>query len=396
MLTTSVAPVKLYLKYHETLDENFDLFREIWFKQKRTKKTIEYFKLLYGEEKYEKKWIAYNRKIQYNPFTLKYWIDKGYSDEHAVIRLEEFKENRKTNKKNYIKKYGEVEGSIKHKEYCLKSVQNLDAFVKRFGDKGKEEYEKYLVNKDSMTFDWALKKANGNIEEAEIIHKKRKDDVVRSYVNWTKKWKEKGFSDEEIKEKIEKISIAKSINFEWALRKTNGNISDAIKLYSNLLHKRLHPKFGFTSGMSLKFLSTLNFLIDYGKIFYGTYNKEYFLYDTFFKRSYSYDFCFLHNNFDFKFIIEYNGEKWHPNYEKYTEEELIEKYNSAFNFKTEDEILNKILYDKRKIQLAKDYGYEVLILWSSDSDRDNFEKIKTFLKEKNIQYENKEDNKRKK
>lgn len=75
------------------------------------------------------------------------------------------------------------------------------------------------------------------------------------------------------------------------------------------------------------------------------------------KNFYFYDFTDLSS----KKIIEFNGDYWHGNPEKYKAEELI-KYPGK------GEILIEELWiqDKKKNDFAKSKGFEVLIIWESE------------------------------
>ena len=118
-------------------------------------------------------------------------------------------------------------------------------------------------------------------------------------------------------------------------------------------------------------------------------NSEFSIYDKEKIKLNFYDFCVP----ELKIIIEYHGERFHPNPKKLTKEEW-EKWrcyilNNKNKFKTliltADE---KYKLDQQKKKLALDNGYSYLELWSSDSHKENWEKIKKFLKTKGINYEN--------
>ena len=64
-------------------------------------------------------------------------------------------------------------------------------------------------------------------------------------------------------------------------------------------------------------------------------------------------------SFDKK-IIEYNGDLWHANPKKYKCSDIPSFPNNKL---TAEEIWNR---DKRKINIAYDYGYKVLVVWESD------------------------------
>jgi G:T-mismatch repair DNA endonuclease (very short patch repair protein) len=71
-----------------------------------------------------------------------------------------------------------------------------------------------------------------------------------------------------------------------------------------------------------------------------------------------------------KKIIEYNGDFWHANPKKYKPNDILKFPNSP---KVAQEIWDA---DERKIQFARDQGYEVLVVWESDFKKDKEEIIK--------------------
>jgi len=94
--------------------------------------------------------------------------------------------------------------------------------------------------------------------------------------------------------------------------------------------------------------------IKYNKIYFGELNHEFS--------------CGVHlTNFDFvvddiKKIIEFNGDKFHANPEKYKSIDIPLKF---LNKKAEDIWKN----DKIKIQKAKDRGYDIKIVWESEYNK---------------------------
>ncbi|MFO0007558.1 MAG: hypothetical protein ACK559_41230, partial [bacterium] len=78
-----------------------------------------------------------------------------------------------------------------------------------------------------------------------------------------------------------------------------------------------------------------------------------------------------------------NGKAWHPNWEKYG---MIECVN-IFNNKNVDAEL-AVKKDFNKNNLAKENGFDVLILWEEDGVDVNKEKVYNYLLEKGIRYEN--------
>lgn len=75
-------------------------------------------------------------------------------------------------------------------------------------------------------------------------------------------------------------------------------------------------------------------------------------------KNYYYDFVDLLN----KRIIEYNGDQYHANPNKYTEDEYPHPYKKCIGFTSKD--IWK--YDAYKILIANNNGYDVLVIWDSE------------------------------
>lgn len=84
------------------------------------------------------------------------------------------------------------------------------------------------------------------------------------------------------------------------------------------------------------------------------------MFDKEIERRYFYDFCYCNK------IIEYNGDYWHANPRIYNESDILTKG------KTAKEIWD---YDTRKIEFAKNNGYEILIIWDSEYKYDKLKVI---------------------
>lgn len=97
-------------------------------------------------------------------------------------------------------------------------------------------------------------------------------------------------------------------------------------------------------------------------------------------RFYSYDILVESTNL----LIEVNGDYWHGNPKIYKPNDLILKGSTG-----EIKVSNKWKKDAKKIQAAKDAGYNVLVVWESDWKTEP-EKTKNKILEKI--YESKREN----
>ena len=172
---------------------------------------------------------------------------------------------------------------------------------------------------------------------------------------------------------LEKIEIAKPGFINFFLKKSNGDLKLA-KLLQIEEIKRRDVSFCTASKESLNyFIPLYKYLrkngIERNDIFLGVSGSyEYRLHDLENNLTFSYDLTILSLNI----IIEYHGEKFHPNIEKYGLNRLKEdKWGKYFRLNLEESITKDI----NKKQLALKNGFDYLELWSSDSEDINKEKI---------------------
>lgn len=313
---------------------------------------------------------------------------------------------------NFIKKWGETEGLIRYNNWKSKTASTLENFIRRYGEiegpiKYKERYEKntkeYQVNKSSIE-DWDSKqllkggslenfiKRHG-IEEGTIRYKnyinKCKNPInkfiqkygesqgvlkYKEWVNKTPRSKEdyiRIFGEEEgLKRHNEKI------------KKSSNNIENFIRLYGDVEGKIKYEKFinslinrkpiknSKESYIVIEILKDLE--IDEDMIeSYFTSKTEFFLIGD--KHTCFYDFYIKELNL----IIDYHGEIYHPQTEKYSLEEakIIFESNKAKKNKFEKQY-NKDLY---RSELAKNEGYNYIVIWSYDNKESIKNKIKNII-----------------
>lgn len=104
---------------------------------------------------------------------------------------------------------------------------------------------------------------------------------------------------------------------------------------------------------------------------YSCLNKQFFIYNEKNKDFFTYDFILKQN----KKVIEFNGDYWHCNPKKYK----FDFFNKRKQM-TAQEIWDR---DKLRIDSIKSEGYEVLVIWESDYNKNKekiIEKCLNFLK----------------
>lgn len=326
--------------------------------------------------------IKKKRNSMYDPV----YVSKrdNISIEEAKNKIEVMKMNKVTSLSGFIKRHGEELGRIKFEQFKQTSKHTLEKYINKYGeDMGKSKWNEYILKKDSTSFEWALNKTNGDYKLAKDLHKKRIEDLsikfdLDYFIN---RYGEENAEIEMIKFKKSKDSSS----YDWALSKANGDYKLADKIY----YERCESKcvsLGKASKESLEiFIPIRDWLLSKGfkneDILFGVNSsKEICLYDKEIKKRYYYDFCIQSLNL----IIEYNGETFHPNYNKYKMEYLQENWSHPYNKEINPSDIIKS--DIKKIKNAISNGYDIHIIWSSDTNK--IENIKKIIKNKINKNEN--------
>jgi G:T-mismatch repair DNA endonuclease (very short patch repair protein) len=222
----------------------------------------------------------------------------------------------------------------------------------------------------------------------------RKENSPFSVEFWKKK--NPNLSEKQLKEKVKGIAKKAcddrltSTQLEYWIEKCDGNIEQATELYKNrqtTFSKEICiKKYGEEDGLKIwedrqhKWMDSIfksdshiggystisQFLFDdildmyqkekmnTDKIFYATKNKEYFIKKL--QKYYLYDFC----DFNQKKFIEFNGDVYHANPEKFKSNDTP---NPFLREKTSKEIWD---LDKNKLDVALSNGFQVLVIWESE------------------------------
>lgn len=285
---------------------------------------------------------------KYNPNSIKF-VSTIYnlSDDEALKLI------KKRNKSCFYKENFKTE-----EEYKKSQTRDLEFYTKKHGEvKGTEEFEKYL------------KKLKYTHSEQYYIDK---------------------LGEEEGKKHWSKLSELKDCtSYKAILRLANGDIDKAAEMYENRINtiknqlKRTYLKYGgdnlkgFGGGVSKEsieffdkltnILIELNIINDSNETKYGLKNEK-AIYNEISGTCYFYDYYIP----KYSILIEYNGIAFHP------KSHDDENFRHVFiRNKTTEQLYNN---DMHKINTAKKYNYNIIIIWSDDKD-----KINTALNEiKNI------------
>ncbi len=325
------------------------------------------------------------------------WINK-YGETEGLKMWEDRKKLSSCTIELFIKKYGEVDGPVKFKEWKsnMSVSRTLVGYIKKFGsDIGSIKYKE--KNKNLSVSESALKRSGKT--DLEILNIKKKhiensritlETMVKKYGDdeGEKKWNNRIYNS--------KISSKRSIEY-WI--KKCGNVSDAkinLSNYQRRDKKFYTKKYGEVVGMEKYenakrkrflggFIEPCSVFQKEVEIFIRTvYNAEI--------RGHENCFCFFPKKdlnqsvvipdillTDCKLIIECFGDYWH----------CSDKYDDNFYHevikKTAKEIRD---CDERRINFFKENGYDTIVIWESGWKNDKFKQMEK------IQYEiNKKRNK---
>lgn len=253
------------------------------------------------------------------PVNVEYWLKNGYTEEESILQIEGQK------------------------------MVSLRGCIARFGEKeGTKKWEERENKRSEIG-----KKGSANIQY----------------------WLNKGYSENEAKIKL---SIRQStFSLEKCIEKY-GKEEGLIKFnerqikWQKTLYKNGKLKSGY-SEVSQELFNKLIEKVDVNDINYFLFAKkggEFVLSDD--NGFYRYDFTDLKN----KKIIEYNGDDYHGNPNKYKAEDYPNPFRKDLTAK---DIWDK---DERKKLIANNKGFEVLVVWDSEYKKNKQEiidKCKNFL-----------------
>jgi hypothetical protein len=312
------------------------------------------YKLKFGDNWEEiKKCNFNNRKSPYDPE----YISKKYNIclDEAIKYVEKYKSDKSTSKENFIKKHGEDIGGEMFDKFQKTSKHTKEKYIEKYGElDGIDKWNEYVRIKkvtSKRSIDYWLKLTNNDFEYAEKL---RYDHHIKNFntasVNF---WINKGLSDDDAIKKVKEIYNKKQLFFARASKESLKYLNPLKDIFENLNYR----------------------------VYLGIDNyHEFTLYDKPNKKLKFYDFTVP----EIKLIIEYHGEKYHPNPNKLTKEEWDnwQCYNFDRNNKNYSKINanDKYEIDQYKKNLAINNDYTYIELWSSDSYDINMDKINTYLK----------------
>lgn len=337
--------------------------------------------LRYGEEHGRR---LYKEKLKKCTVTLEYCIEKYGPDGKEKFRA--INESKKLDLKNFIRRYGEIEGRARYEEFWKNTSFGIteEKFIIKYGEEaGKIEWKKYLESiQGRYTLEYYIDRYGVN--DGSTIYKTNVSNRVElmSKESFIKKLKDNGHSYDEIAEKINnrwnqtsleafirrygEMGKMKYENFIdnnkvnnplcMAYYTANGfTIEEGIEILSEQQKLRQH-NLRRSSKIALKVLLPIaNMFKEEGIVseFYMSTpsNKEYSIslteeeYNISNNCIYFYDLTFLEINF----IIEYHGKRFHNNNVDYSTTKLLSLDNFKNNF--ERDLFKKFIAEQRGFEL---------------------------------------------
>jgi hypothetical protein len=321
-------------------------------------------------------WLVKNYNFKYKKWSkLEYWLERGWSEENAIVELKrrnnEIKQRNRLCEEYWINKgFSKMEA----KQHISTQQQKSSKLVKTHQGKSKkmlkekgyseDEIKRICLTPSNIQF-WVNKgfsenKAKELVSENQSNASKHIDYQKRLLPTNLEYWINKGFSQEESKQKVSKyqstFTLEKCIK-KYGEEEGKKRFTERQKKWLNSLLTNGNMVIGYSKisqELFYKILETYD-IIDREKIYFATHNGEYKI-EKENGGVWLYDFTDLKN----KKIIEYNGDDYHGNPNKYN------AYDNPNPFKkniTAQEMWEK---DKNKSLQANEQGFDILVIWDSE------------------------------
>lgn len=320
----------------------------------------EFYNLKFGPgwEKVKEKYRL-DKKSFYDPV---YVAERdGITVKEAEEKVKKFKSKKATSKKGFIARWGQEEGLKRYEKFKETSKHTKAKYITKYGKiTGTKKWEEYVqIKKETSVFTvnhW-INKGYTPVEAEKLRADFHKENLNTLSVGF---WINKGLSEQEAHNKVVSIFNKKQVAFASAPK-------ESLKYFNELSEILQKNNIEFMLGVET--------------------SSEKCLYDSKSGKCNFYDFCIPEHNI----IIEYHGERYHPNPSKLSEEEWSTWKCISYKGLEDPLILTadqKYELDEEKKQLAVSKGYQYLELWSSNSKEDSWKKINNILTENGIKHEN--------
>lgn len=298
------------------------------------------------------------------------WVDKGYSEKEAKKEIKLIQSNNSNMVKN---RFIVSKDNLKNNGYSDEEIENIIATPTT---------ERYWINKGLTSDEAKIKISDLQKNNSDKLVQKRKDNpndysaTTQTQIGY---WLNKGFNEEDAKLKLS--GRQKTFSKEICVQKY-GEKEGVIRFNERILKwkKSIIENGNLTCGYSkisqelcYKLLDNYE-LKDRHQIYFGSHNKEYFI--TLPNHEfYQYDFTDKIN----KKIIEYNGDIFHGNPLFFKSTDYPNPLRKTI---TAEKIWDK---DTRKLNVAKEMGFDVLVIWDSEyknNKQEIIDKCISFLNKK--------------
>jgi hypothetical protein len=284
--------------------------------------------------------------IKGSAFSVKYWVERGLSEERARQKVKEMKPN-------FV-------------EYWLSRGFSFE--------ESKIKTELHLMNTERA---FIIK--YGELDGVRLFKEKKNKEGKINSPRRIEYWLSRGFSEEESKKKVSegqnKFSLNKCV--EKYGEEGEEIFNKRQKKWQESLYKNGNLKSGYSKVSQDLFFELLKYYENIEELNYVMFAKkggEFVLTNN--EGFYRYDFTDLLS----KKIIEYNGDNYHANPKIYTQNETPNPFRKNI---TSDDIWKK---DDIKVKLANKCGFDILVIWDSEYKKDKekvIEKCLKFLKNEN-------------
>lgn len=279
----------------------------------------------------------------------------------------------------------EIQFNIENNRQLIERTKTQEALRKENKNWDKERSrncKEFWIKKGFSEEDSILK----SVEVMKEIHKKTSKKLKDNPENYLTKYPtkieyytNKGISEEDAIKEISKIQNRFSL--ERCIRENGDKVGHEIWLnrqikWQNSLKDNGNLKGGYSEISQVLFRDILNLypIKEISNIYFYTKNNEYLIRSD--KSLFLYDFTDISK----KKIIEYNGDQYHANPNIYKEYDLPHPYHKKIGFYAKD-IWEK---DKRKEDIAKKRGFDILVIWDSEyrkHPKETLEKCIKFINE---------------
>lgn len=256
--------------------------------------------------------------------------------------LSEVNKSRAITVKTMTAKYGEEEGLKRYEDYCKKQ-----------GDKNKFDYKQKHKGWTKEQFDEFNLSRSSTKEN--FVKRHGKEKGLKMWIDYCKIQSETSTNEYYLEHKAERfdfISEARSKSRSWCIEKYGEE-------HGNRIYDEVYQNRG-VSQQSVKFfrriMQEIHHIHNDVIAIFG--NEEKSIKSKNIASTKKFDFCIE----EIKFLIEYHGTLWHAKPEKY--ENKIYRH-PLDPLKTKHQVWAA---DEVKAKLAKDAGYEILIVWSDEKE----------------------------